>query len=103
MAHQILTATATESDIFHPTADFVVTVHGSISGNVFLQVADKDAEGIVDSNTWINAGESFTDGERVRAYRASRGYAYRLNLANAGPIARWAHLTDAALGNVSGF
>ena len=103
MAHQILTNSQQNGDVFHPESDFAVRVVGNISGNVYVQIANKDSDGSV-SNDWVNAhSDSFDANNRVKVFEASRGYAYRVQVANAGPTADWAHLTDAAKGNVSGF
>ena len=109
MAHAILANNVTESDVFHPEADFAVRVVGTISGGnqVYVQIANKQPGNQpntwVVSNDWVNShSDSFDADNRVKVFEASRGYAYRVQVANAGPTADWAHLTDAAKGNLTG-
>lgn len=89
MARSALATTETVGDPFYPIVDFLVVVNGSISGDLFVEVADRDDDLTV-SASWDRAHEnSFSDTMKQKIFAGSPGYAYRINAANSGPKVTW--------------
>lgn len=89
MARLALPTTESTGDPFYPIAEFIVVVRGSISGDLHVQVADRDDD-LTDNSNWDNAHDaSFSDTVKQKIFAGSSGYAYRINAANSGPKVTW--------------
>ena len=95
MARLALPTTVSTGDPFYPNAEFTVAVNGSISGNIFVEVADR-SDDLTSAASWDNAHEiSFSDTVRQKVFAGSPGYAYRINAANSGSKVTWDYVYKA--------
>ena len=89
MARLALDSDSTVGEPFYPEARFIVAVKGTISGNLFVQIADRNDD-LDESASWENAQEESFDADiKQKIFAGSPGYAYRINAANAGPTVTW--------------
>jgi len=94
MANIALTNEQTTGNPFTPNGPFRVSVYGTITGNLFVQHAENDAD-LTDDSNWNNAhDETFEDGIRTRTFDYYDGLTFRVNAATMGPTARWSHRKD---------
>ena len=85
VALELTTADGASGDAFYPEARFMVAVNGTISGNLFVEIADRNDDMTADAS-WDNAHEeSFDAMVKQKIFAGSPGYAYRVTAA-AGPI-----------------
>ena len=82
---------AAVSDPFYPEGRFMVVVNGTITGDIFVEIADRSDDLSV-ASSWNNAQEDTFDATiRQKVFVGSPGYAYRINSAanNMGVKVSW--------------
>jgi len=86
------------TDTFEPNGPFRVSVYGTITGNVFVQHAEADA----DTPVWVNAHDETFDGAvRTRTFDYYDGLMFRVSAASSsGLTAHWSHRKDNASSNL---
>lgn len=94
MARLALPTTESTGDPFYPICQFLVAVNGSISGDLFVEIADK-SDDLTQDSSWDNAHEdSFSNTVKQKVFVGSPGYAYRIKAANSGPKVTWDYIFE---------
>jgi len=94
MARLALPTSDATGDPFYPMVSFVVVAHGSFSGDLFVQVADRNDD-LTLSASWDNAhAETLSTSTRQKIFAGSPGYAYRIKAASSGAKVTWDYIYE---------
>ena len=91
----VLVKTEPNSAIFSPDAAFLVSMHGTFTGDAFVYCVPNTAilpeDERVDAD-WIKAHDrALTADNRTIALAGGQGYLYQIRAANAGALGVWTH------------
>ena len=91
---QVLATTETESELFRPKARFLVSLHGTFTGDTFVYCVP--VEKFVDADdrddNWIKMHDDpLTSSDPSRELACGEGYICQIRAANAGALGVWTH------------
>ena len=91
---KVLATTKTESELFRPKARFLVSLHGTFTGDTFVYCVP--VEKFVDADdrddNWIKMHDDpLTSSDPSRELACGEGYICQIRAANAGALGVWTH------------
>ena len=92
---KILATTETESELFRPKARFLVSLHGTFTGDVFVYCVPNEnfiAEADRVDADWVKMHENaLTSSNPTIALECGEGYICQIRAANAGALGVWTY------------
>ena len=92
---QVLATNLTESDLFRPKARFLVSLHGTFTGDTFVYCVPNEKllpEADREDADWVKMHEdALTSSDPTIALECGEGYICQIRAANAGALGVWTY------------
>ena len=91
---KVLATTETDSELFRPNARFLVSLHGTFTGDTFVYCVpvEKFVAAADRTDNWIKMHDDpLTSSDPSRELACGEGYICQIRAANAGALGVWTH------------